>query len=58
VTRARKRKLEQTTTSTWSDSDSSAENAEAVRYPKREANLHRKQKAGKRPKRLATIIVE
>ena len=53
VTRARKRKLEQ------SESDSSAESSpEPVRTNKRELNIHRKQKTGKRPKRLATIIVE
>ncbi|XP_033210447.1 ribosomal protein S6 kinase alpha-5-like isoform X2 [Belonocnema kinseyi] len=53
VTRARKRKLEQ------SESDSSTESSpELVRSCKRELNVHRKQKPGKRPKRLATIIVE
>ncbi|XP_008213525.1 ribosomal protein S6 kinase alpha-4 isoform X2 [Nasonia vitripennis] len=54
VTRSKKRKLEQTTSS----SDSSFDNTEAVRYSRREGNVHRKQKAGKRPKRLDTIIVE
>ena len=53
VTRARKRILEQ------SESDSSTESSpESVRCYKRELNVHRKQKPGKRPKRLATIIVE
>lgn len=53
VTRARKRKLEQ------SESDSSAESSpEVVRHCKKDVNIHRKQKSGKRPKRLATIIVE
>lgn len=53
VTRSRKRKLEQ------SESDSSAESSpEVVRLSKKDVNIHRKQKSGKRPKRLATIIVE
>ncbi|XP_012289239.1 ribosomal protein S6 kinase alpha-5 isoform X2 [Orussus abietinus] len=54
ITRARKRKLEQTT----SGSDSSIESSDSTRPGKRDLNIHRKQKAGKRPKRLATIIVE
>ncbi|XP_015599737.1 ribosomal protein S6 kinase alpha-5 isoform X2 [Cephus cinctus] len=56
VTRSRKRKLEQNA----SGSDSSVESAESTcRLVKHDqANVHRKQKTGKRPKRLATIIVE
>ncbi|XP_012260830.2 ribosomal protein S6 kinase alpha-5 isoform X2 [Athalia rosae] len=55
VTRARKRKLEQNTSS----SDSSVESSETTSRPgKRDPIVHRKQRTGKRPKRLATIIVE
>ncbi|KAG7198898.1 hypothetical protein KM043_015719 [Ampulex compressa] len=54
VTRSRKRKLEQTI----GGSDSSMEPYESSHADARETNIHRKQKTGKRPKRLATIIVE
>lgn len=55
VTRARKRKLEQNTSS----SDSSFESSETTTRPgKRDPIVHRKQRTGKRPKRLTTIIVE
>ncbi|OXU27515.1 hypothetical protein TSAR_010879 [Trichomalopsis sarcophagae] len=54
VTRSKKRRLEQSTSS----SDSSFDNTEAVRYSGREGKVHRKQKSEKRPKRFDTIIVE
>ncbi|KAJ8678907.1 hypothetical protein QAD02_014694 [Eretmocerus hayati] len=56
VTRSRKRKLEQDPSAylTTSSSESSPE----TRHAKREKNTHRKQRAGKRPKRLVTIDVE
>lgn len=54
VTRSRKRKLEQTA----SGSDSSVESNESSHLGKRDLNVHRKQKSGKRPRRLAAIIVE
>ncbi|XP_076175932.1 ribosomal protein S6 kinase alpha-5 isoform X2 [Ptiloglossa arizonensis] len=53
VTRSRKRKLEE---QTGNDADGSTESSETSCTDSRD--LHRKQKAGKRPKRLATIIVE
>ncbi|KAK2582151.1 hypothetical protein KPH14_004511 [Odynerus spinipes] len=57
VTRSRKRKLEQTV---CGNSDSSMESSyeSSSHTDRREMNVHRKQKAGKRPKRLATITVE
>lgn len=54
VTRSRKRKLEQNTSS----SGSSTESPVSSHVDTQHANVHRKQKAGKRPKRLATIVVE
>lgn len=54
VTRSRKRKLEQNTSS----SGSSTESPVSTHVDTQHANVHRKQKAGKRPKRIATIIVE
>ncbi|XP_046825517.1 ribosomal protein S6 kinase alpha-5-like isoform X1 [Vespa crabro] len=55
VTRSRKRKLEQNVC----NSDSSMESYGSSSYTdKKEVNVHRKQKAGKRPKRFTTITVE
>ncbi|XP_014609105.1 PREDICTED: ribosomal protein S6 kinase alpha-5 isoform X1 [Polistes canadensis] len=55
VTRSRKRKLEQNV----SNSDSSMESyGFSSGTDKKEVNIHRKQKAGKRPKRFTTITVE
>ncbi|XP_015429232.1 PREDICTED: ribosomal protein S6 kinase alpha-5 [Dufourea novaeangliae] len=52
VTRSRKRKLEEQTVNS-ADGQSESEGSQTD-----SRDVHRKQKAGKRPKRLATIIVE
>ncbi|XP_015510437.2 ribosomal protein S6 kinase alpha-5 isoform X2 [Neodiprion lecontei] len=55
ITRSRKRKLDLNT----SGSDSCVEFIDATTSPgKRDTIVHRKQRTGKRPKRLPTIIVE
>jgi len=60
MTRSRKRKLEQIINSDRDiGSDNSAESFESSsQVAHDEGNVHRRHKAGKRPKRLATIIVE
>ncbi|XP_011640915.1 ribosomal protein S6 kinase alpha-5-like isoform X2 [Pogonomyrmex barbatus] len=60
MTRSRKRKLEQIINSDRdTGSDNSAESYESSsQTAHHEGDVHRRHKAGKRPKRLATIIVE
>ncbi|XP_011876949.1 PREDICTED: ribosomal protein S6 kinase alpha-5 isoform X2 [Vollenhovia emeryi] len=59
MTRSRKRKLEQTNSDRDVGSDNSAESFESSSQAANdERDVHRRHKAGKRPKRLATIIVE
>lgn len=58
VTRSRKRKLEQNLSNSESSMESYGSSSSSTYTDKKEVNVHRKQKAGKRPKRVTTITVE
>ncbi|KAK9294783.1 hypothetical protein QLX08_010720 [Tetragonisca angustula] len=56
VTRSRKKKLQEQTNG--DESSAMIQPREATSHASHSGEIHRKQKAGKRPKRMATIIVE